>query len=55
MTINDGLLAQAKEVAARSHRTLSSVVEDALERPGASGGNQRSGPCRDPGGRKRSG
>jgi hypothetical protein len=30
VTINDGLLAQAKEVAARSHRTLSSVVEDAL-------------------------
>lgn len=30
MTINDGLLAQAKEMAARSHRTLSSVVEDAL-------------------------
>jgi hypothetical protein len=30
VTIEDSLLAQAKEVAARSHRTLSSVVEDAL-------------------------
>ena len=30
MTIDDNLLAQAKEVAARSHRTLSRVVEDAL-------------------------
>ena len=28
--IDDVLLAQAKELAARSHRTLSSVLEDAL-------------------------
>ncbi|HRY09219.1 MAG: DUF2191 domain-containing protein [Actinobacteria bacterium] len=30
VTIDNGLLAQAKELAARSHRTLSSVLEDAL-------------------------
>lgn len=30
VTIDDVLLAQAKEMAARSHRTLSSVLEDAL-------------------------
>lgn len=30
VTIDDGLLAQAKEMAARSHRTLSAVMEDAL-------------------------
>lgn len=30
VTIDDELLAQVKEVAVRSHRSLSSVVEDAL-------------------------
>ena len=30
VTIDDGLWSQAKEMAARSHRTVSSVLEDAL-------------------------
>lgn len=30
VTIDDQLLAQVKELAARSHRSMSSVVEDAL-------------------------
>ncbi len=30
VTIDDGLLADAKVLAARTHRTLSSVLEDAL-------------------------
>ena len=30
LTIDDGLLAEAKERAARSHRTVSEVVEDAM-------------------------
>ncbi|MBO0839736.1 MAG: type II toxin-antitoxin system VapB family antitoxin [Sciscionella sp.] len=32
VTIDDHLLAEAKAVAARSHRTLGSVVEDALRK-----------------------
>ena len=30
LTIDDGLLAEAKERAARSHRTVSEIVEDAM-------------------------
>lgn len=30
VSIDDGLLAQAKEVAVRSHQSLSSVIEEAL-------------------------
>ena len=44
ITIDERLLAQAKEVAARSGRTLNAVVEDALRVALA---RQRSGPHRE--------
>ncbi len=49
VNLDDHLLAQAKELAARSHRTLTSVLEDALrEVLSRSGGEPRRGRIRLP-------
>ncbi len=45
VTIDDGLLAAAKQVAAASHRTLSSVLEDALREMLARHERQRNEPA----------